>query len=212
MNRHSFGTFVAGTSNRRSIRTLRGLARRPAGKTVVLSGDVGLGKSHLLAALATALRARGVGTRLTSCEEFVDDLVDLITRGTALDVIFDCKALLIDDIDEYVSYAASRDEFLSLLSEHLPADSLCVLTAATSHGASLARRLERAFMHMGSQRQDVLHLRIERPDRLTMARIVRSKARELGIKAPSALLRDVGARGVREIRDVESSLLASVAQ
>src|SRR5690606_17995789 len=98
-----FGHFVVGPSNQLACAAAQAVAENPgkAYNPLFIHGGVGLGKTHLLNAIASKLLPRMPKIRMISCEEFVNRFVAALKNGsveTLRHELRDSDALLIDDI------------------------------------------------------------------------------------------------------------------
>src|SRR5262245_24284635 len=97
---HTFETFVVGDSNRDAHRLARDIVDSDIAASLLVYGPTGVGKTHLLHAMAHGFRARGVAVACLPAAEFVDQLLGAWQRREeetfwrALDGL---GALLLDD-------------------------------------------------------------------------------------------------------------------
>src|SRR5207237_7850636 len=75
---HTFDTFVVGESNTRAFDAARALARQETAAPVFLHGPAGVGKTHLLHAIAHALEARRLAVACLPAARLIEELVDAI--------------------------------------------------------------------------------------------------------------------------------------
>ena len=102
-HRYTFESFMVGSSNQLAHAAALAVAERPgqAYNPLFLYGGVGLGKTHLLHAIAQWVSARGCATRYVSTEQFTNDFISSIKdRRTAefREKYRSVDVLLIDDI------------------------------------------------------------------------------------------------------------------
>ena len=104
-SRYTFDTFVVGESNRFAFAATQAVAANP-GKSwnpLFIHGDSGLGKTHLLHAVAHSILEKQGGGRvaIVSSERYTNDFVDAIKKGT-LDEFRrkyrECSAFIVDDV------------------------------------------------------------------------------------------------------------------
>ncbi len=117
--RYTFEDFVIGTSNRFAHAAAMSVAETPARSynPLFIYGDSGLGKSHLLQAIAHYVRKNYSHSRVryVSTETFVTEFVDAIKTNTS--PAFkrryrdDCDVLLIDDIQFMEGKEGTQEEF-----------------------------------------------------------------------------------------------------
>jgi chromosomal replication initiator protein len=116
--RYNFPTFVVGPSNELAWTAARSVAenRAPTFCPLVIVGGVGLGKTHLLHAIAHALLKRRplVRVQIKTSEDFTNDVVQGIRNGKMDEVrraYRACDVLIIDDIQFISGKAACQEEF-----------------------------------------------------------------------------------------------------
>ncbi|HEX9401776.1 MAG TPA: chromosomal replication initiator protein DnaA [Anaeromyxobacter sp.] len=117
-SRYTFDTFVVGESNRFAFAATQAVAANP-GKTwnpLFIHGDSGLGKTHLLHAVAHAILEKAGGGRvaIVSSERYTNDFVDAIKKGT-LDEFRrkyrECSAFIVDDVQFLAGKEKTAEEF-----------------------------------------------------------------------------------------------------
>ena len=123
-SRYTFDTFVVGESNRFAFAATQAVAGNP-GKTwnpLFIHGDSGLGKTHLLHAVAHAILEKQGGGRvaIVSSERYTNDFVDAIKKGT-LDEFRrkyrECDAFIVDDVQFLAGKEKTAEEFFHTFNE-----------------------------------------------------------------------------------------------
>jgi chromosomal replication initiator protein len=117
--RYTFEDFVIGASNRFAHAAALSVAETPARSynPLFIYGDSGLGKSHLLQAIAHYVRQNYAHSRVryVSTETFVTEFVDAIKTNTSgafkRRYRDDCDVLLIDDIQFMEGKEGTQEEF-----------------------------------------------------------------------------------------------------
>jgi chromosomal replication initiator protein len=112
----TFERFVVNKSNQMVYDAARAVADYPGNiyNPFLVYGGVGLGKTHILLAIANACKARGLRTMYLTTEAFTNDLIDAIrTRTTAMfrDKYRSVDVLLVDDIQFITGKEATQEEF-----------------------------------------------------------------------------------------------------
>lgn len=113
--RYTFSSFVVGPENRLAHAAATAVAESP-GMTynpLFLHGGVGLGKTHLLKAIAQHCAQRGQSALYVSSEQFTNDLVQAIqTRSTQnfRERYRSVDVLLIDDIQFIIGKPSTQEE------------------------------------------------------------------------------------------------------
>ena len=112
---HTFDTFVVGESNTRAFDAARALARQETAAPVFLHGPAGVGKTHLLHAIAHALEARRLAVACLPAARLIEELVAAIGEHRqeafwrelrALDV------LLLDDVHSLAGREQMQEELI----------------------------------------------------------------------------------------------------
>jgi chromosomal replication initiator protein len=118
-SKYTFGSFVIGSSNRFAHAAALAVAEAPgqAYNPLVIYGDTGLGKTHLLQAIAhyVHMHAPGMRARYVTCEAFTNEFVAAI-KNRRVDAFkrryreeFD--VLLIDDVHFLAGKEGIQEEF-----------------------------------------------------------------------------------------------------
>jgi chromosomal replication initiator protein len=118
-SKYTFGSFVIGSSNRFAHAAALAVAEAPgqAYNPLVIYGDTGLGKTHLLQAIAhyVLMHAPGMTARYVTCEAFTNEFIAAI-KDKSMDAFkrryreeFD--VLLIDDIHFLAGKDGIQEEF-----------------------------------------------------------------------------------------------------
>ncbi|HLK09895.1 MAG TPA: chromosomal replication initiator protein DnaA [Candidatus Binatia bacterium] len=117
--RYTFDTFVVGASNAVAYRAARAVVERPGARfnPLFVHGGVGLGKTHLLGAVAHALStARGVGrVACLSAENFVNEMIAGLRRDRMDHFrrrFRHIGTLIVDDVQFLAGKVRSQAEFV----------------------------------------------------------------------------------------------------
>ena len=112
----TFDRFIINDSNQLAAEAARAVAEHPATvyNPFLVYGGVGIGKTHLLQAIANSCGARGLQVLYVSSESFTNDLVHAIRNRTS--AIFREKyrsvdVLLVDDIQFIRGKDSTQEEF-----------------------------------------------------------------------------------------------------
>jgi chromosomal replication initiator protein len=122
--RYTFETFVQGPSNEFAFAAARAVADNPGHvwNPLFLHGDSGLGKTHLLHALAHSILDKHPGGRvaIVSSERYTNDFVAALSKGTMEEFrrkYRECAALLVDDVQFLAGKDKTAEEFFHTFNE-----------------------------------------------------------------------------------------------
>ncbi len=154
-SKYTFGSFVIGSSNRFAHAAALAVAEAPgqAYNPLVIYGDTGLGKTHLLQAVAhyVLMHAPGMRARYVTCEAFTNEFIAAI-KDKSMDAFkrryreeFD--VLLIDDIHFLAGKDGIQEEFFHTFNTLHASGRQLVLTSdrAPREIPDLADRLRSRF-------------------------------------------------------------------
>ncbi len=119
---HTFSNFVVGEENRIAFMAAKSVAEKPGVlyNPLFLYGTNGIGKTHLLQAVASFIRSESPGIRIrsTTCDELVNDFYDLLTQHKSLadfrSAMRDVDVLLIDDVHRLAKRTQLQEEFFNV--------------------------------------------------------------------------------------------------
>jgi chromosomal replication initiator protein len=180
---YSFDRFVIGASNRVAHAAALAVAETPseAYNPLFLHGPPGLGKTHLLGAVANYLRsnAPGLSVRYTTAEGFTNEFVGALRSSGAEQFkrrYRDLDVLLVDDIQFLQGKQHTEEEFFHTFNALYEGGSQLVLSAdrLPSELSTLEARLRDRF-------EWGLTIPVEPPDLATRVTVLRRLAREAGL-------------------------------
>ncbi|MDM8528887.1 chromosomal replication initiator protein DnaA [Anaerolineales bacterium HSG24] len=204
--KYTFNQFVVGTSNRLAHAASLAASENP-GKDynpLFLYGGVGLGKTHLLQAIAHVAHTNGKDVIYITSETFTNDLVDSI-RSQSTDAFREkyrsTDFLLIDDIQFIAGKESTQEELFHTFNTLHSAGGHIVLSSDRPPKAihSLEDRLLSRF-------EWGLLADIQPPDLETRMAILRFKAEDQGIDVPNDVVEFVARRAQNNIRELEGAL------
>ena len=207
--RLTFEQFVIGTSNRFSHAAALAVAETPAGpyNPLLIYGDSGLGKTHLLRAIAHYVNSHypSYKVRYVTSETFLNDFVQAIRNSTQPDfkqVYRSNDVLLVDDIQFMEGKDGLQEEFFHTFNDLLQNGAQIVLSSDRPPDAipTLEDRLRSRF-------KSGLITDIQPPDLVTRLAILEKKAESAAIEIPSEVLSFIAENITDSIRELEGALI-----
>jgi chromosomal replication initiator protein len=207
--KYVFETFVIGASNRFAHAAAVAVAEAPgkAYNPLLIYGDSGLGKTHLLHAIGHYVRSlfSGARVRYVSSEEFTNDFINAIRDDRAAGFhsrYRDVDVLLIDDIQFLEGKIQTQEEFFHTFNTLHNANKQIVITSdrPPKRLAALEDRLRNRF-------EWGLITDVQPPDLETRIAILRKKAATEGLTAPDEALEFIASKIQTNIRELEGALI-----
>jgi chromosomal replication initiator protein len=209
----TFDSFVEGKSNQLAKAAAIQVAGNPgkAYNPLFIYGGVGLGKTHLMHAVANKLKERNGEARLAyvHSERFVGDMVKALQHNTINDfktAYRSLDALMIDDIQFFAGKERSQEEFFHTFNALLESQQQVILTCDRypKEVDGLEERLKSRF-GWG------LTVAIEPPELETCVAILMSKAAMTHVDLPEEVAFFIAKRIRSNVRELEGALRRVVA-
>ncbi|MFZ2503829.1 MAG: chromosomal replication initiator protein DnaA [Nocardioides sp.] len=207
--KYTFETFVIGSSNRFPHAAAVAVAEAPGRSynPLLIYGDSGLGKTHLLHAIGHYVRNLygGAKVRYVSSEEFTNEFINAI-RDDRQDQFKrkyrDVDVLLIDDIQFLEGKTQTQEEFFHTFNTLHNANKQIVLTSDRA-----PKRLEALEDRLRNRFEWGLITDVQPPDLETRIAILRKKAAMDRLTAPPDVLEFIASKIQTNIRELEGALI-----
>jgi chromosomal replication initiator protein len=209
----TFDNFVEGKSNQLAKAAALQVAGNPgkAYNPLFIYGGVGLGKTHLMHAVANRIKERNPEARLAyvHSERFVGDMVKALQHNTINDFKTAYRtqdALMIDDIQFFAGKEKTQEEFFHTFNALLESQQQVILTCDRypKEVDGLEERLKSRF-GWG------LTVAIEPPELETCVAILMSKAALWKVELPEEVAFFIAKRIRSNVRELEGALRRVVA-
>jgi len=210
----TFERFVIGPSNQFAAAAAEAVSDKPgeAYNPLFIYGGAGLGKTHLLHAIAhriTATRRNPGQIVYMTTEQFVNDLINCIRHKRMEDFRSKLRAsdiLLLDDIQFIAGKERTQEEFFHTFNTLQSAGRQVVFTSDSRPAdlPGLEDRLRSRFL------QGLL-ADIQPPDLETRCAILREKARAAGWDLPEDVVLFISRRVQKNVRELEGCLNRTIA-
>src|SRR5579864_6475129 len=208
--KYTFANFVVGPSNQlahaASIAAAGGGGRRH--NPLFLCGGTGLGKTHLVHAVAYRVRAERPQARIlyVSAEKFVNEFVQSLQENRMSEFRSRyrerCDLLLVDDIQFLASKTQTQEEFFHAFNALHQADKQIVVTSD-----KYPQQLERMEERLVSRFTWGLVADIQAPELETRVAIVRKKAETEHIELPDEVILYIAQTVRSNVRELEGTLI-----
>jgi chromosomal replication initiator protein len=207
--RNTFENFIVGPSNQLAHAASIAVAQAPgrAYNPLFLYGDTGLGKTHLMHAIAHSIARQNKGLRVVyvSCETFTNAFLQAVRENT-LDQFRrhfrNVDVLLIDDVQFLEGKERTQEEFFHTFNNLF--DSQKQLCLSSDRPASEISKLEARLV---SRFQWGMVTDIQAPDLETRTAILTKKAAAMDYHLAPEILQFLAQRITKNVRRMEGALL-----
>ncbi|MGJ3237740.1 MAG: chromosomal replication initiator protein DnaA [Anaerolineae bacterium] len=201
--RHTFERFIVNSSNQVVYQAALSVAEYPANQynPFFIYGGVGLGKTHLLQAIAHVCQARGMRAIYIPSEIFTNDLVMAIrSRTTAMfrEKYRSADILLVDDVQFIGGKETTQEEFFHTFNALVNFNKQVVL-ASDRH----PRELKTLEDRLRSRFQGGLVADISPPEFETRVAIMQMWAQEREVTLTPDIIETIASRAPHNVRELE---------
>lgn len=206
--------FVVGPTTQLAFAAAREMIQS-GGRTfnpLVIHGGVGLGKTHLLEAIAVGLRGAHPGLNVlhVSAETFTNGFLEAMrtsSLSTFRNRYRNAAALIIDDVHFLAAKRATQDEFLFTFNALIERGAAIILSS-DQHPRKIAKLTdELATRFLGG-----MVVKLDAPDVETRKAILRSKIRSRGAIVPPGVVDYIAENVKTSVRELEGALHCVLAQ
>ena len=204
--RCTFASFMTGPSNQFAWMAAQSVAELSAPKynPLVIYGSVGLGKTHLLHAIAQAATAKGYQPVYSTAESFTNDLVGSI-RSKTMDEFRakyrGARLLIIDDFEFIAGKTSTEEEFFHTFNAVLANQGQIVVACSAP-----PRAIAGLDVRLRARLEGGLLADLQAPDYETRLKIVRSKAVEQGVTLPPEVAECLAGHEAGNVCEIEGLL------
>ncbi|MFO0892357.1 MAG: chromosomal replication initiator protein DnaA [Isosphaeraceae bacterium] len=200
--------FVVGSCNRLACAAAQELvqSRGAAFNPLVIHGGVGLGKTHLLEAVAHGLRERdpGANVLLVTAESFTNGFLEAMRNGSLASFRHRHRrlgALAMDDVHFLAGTRATQNEFLHMFNALVDSGAPIVVTA-DQH----PRRISKLSDELVTRFLGGMVVKLDAPDRAARRAILQAKSEARGVAVPAAVLDYIAEHLRSSVRELEGAL------
>ena len=211
--RYTFPRFIVGENNRLAQAASLAVAERPARSynPLFLYGATGLGKTHLMQAIAHRMLEKGEGARICyiPAEQFVNEMVTAIYDQTTAAFRARYRSydlLLVDDVQFLRRKEHTQEEFFHTFNVLYNAGRQIVLTSDRH-----PKELDGLEDRLVSRFEWGLVADVNPPDYETRVAILRKKAEEDRIFLPADVLELIARRCRSSVRELEGAIIKLLA-
>ncbi|MCI8420319.1 MAG: chromosomal replication initiator protein DnaA [Oscillospiraceae bacterium] len=204
----TFETFVVGPSNTLAHAAAQAVADAPGQhyNPLLIYGDSGLGKTHLLYAIAHVIRSREANARLVYIkgDDFINEFIELIRAGRGSEFrtkYREADLLLVDDVQFLAGKEQVQNEFFHTFNTLYESKKQIVLTSdRPPHEMTLLDDRLRTRFEWG------LLTDVTPPDLETRIAILKNKAVQLGFLLDDETASYIAAKITANVRQLEGTV------
>ena len=208
MDGYTFDRFIVGPSNKFAHAAAIAVSQNP-GKVynpLIIYGNSGLGKTHLLLAIGQTIRHNNPGAKIAYVkgEEFVNQMVKSIGTGTAENFrqkYRNADLLLMDDIQFIAGKDSTQEEFFHTFNCLYEAGKQIVVTSDRP-----PKEMKRLNDRLCSRLEGGLLADVQPPDLETRTAIIRTKAAQFGMVLSEEVVQYIAENITSNVRQLEGTM------
>ena len=204
----TFDNFVVGPSNRMAHSAALAVSKTPGQvyNPLFLYGPPGVGKTHLLYAIANGIRKQNPAANIVYIkgDQFTIELIEAIQNGKNIEFrskYREADLFLIDDIQFIAGKEATQEEFFHTFNKLYEENKQIVMTSdrKPSDMQTLEDRLKSRF-------EWGLIMDIQPPDYETRMAILKNKAKQLGLQLDDDVCNYIAINVTNNVRQIEGTV------
>ena len=206
----TFDSFVVGSSNEFIYAAAKAVAENPgeAYNPLFIHGGTGLGKTHILMAIANYLKLHqpSLNVLYVTCEHFTNQMVESLSKGKLTPANFRRRyrgvdVLLIDDVQFLAGKQSTQNEFFNTFNELVAQNKQIVLTSDRP-----PQEIELLEDRLRTRFEGGLLADVQQPDLETRIAILKRKAEEQKCVVDIKVLAYIAEIGDSDIRSLIGKL------
>ena len=204
----TFETYVVGPQNKLAYAAAKAVAEKPAEgfNPLFIYGESGLGKTHLLYAIAHLMRSRRPESRIVYIkgDDFTNELVSSIRENRNAEFrekYRQADILLVDDIQFIAGKIQTQEEFFHTFNTLYESGKQIVLTSDRP-----PREMTQLSDRLMSRFESGLMVDVAPPDFETRLAIIHNKAALLGVTLPNEVMDYIAENVTTNVRQLEGTL------
>lgn len=208
-NQYTFQTFVVGSSNKLAHAAAEAVSDNPgrAYNPLFIYGGVGLGKTHLMHAIANRIIDKDPNKKILYCpsETFLNEMVESIRKDQTTEFRNNYRkldVLMIDDIQFISNWDMAQTEIFHTFNTLYQSGKQIILASDRP-----PREIEKLTDRLRSRFEGGMVADISIPDYETRIAIIKQKADDKGIYLPDYLLDFMAKEFDDNIRELEGALV-----
>ena len=204
----TFDNFVVGSSNRFAHSAAIAVSKTPGQvyNPLFLYGPPGVGKTHLLYAIANGIRKKNPNANIVYIkgDQFTNELIDAIKNGRNIEFrskYREADLFLVDDIQFIAGKESTQEEFFHTFNKLYEEHKQIVLTSDRKPDdmLTLEDRLRSRFLWG-------LIADINPPDYETRMAIIKNKAKQLGLELDDEVCNYIAVNITNNVRQIEGTV------